>query len=445
MHRKLIFALFLLLALPVGLYLLSQKTNFFQRAFGEPANLLIDMGSSYSIPGGVWRNLAQGGEEKGRMLAPVIPQVKSLGIQYVRIDHIFDYYDTLKLDEVISDITAIGAKPFIALSYMPPAIARSGDINDLPRDWAEWETLVQKTVERISGKSGLNISGVYYEVWNEPDLFGKFKPGGDKSYLELYSHTVSAAQRAANVNPFKIGGPATTGLYKSWFDALLKIKERGVRVDFFSWHRYSRDLEDNEDDLLNIEKWLVDYPNATNLELVVSEMGINSENDKAYDGGLSAIHTLATAAVLEGRVGKAFNFEIKDGPGPEKYWGRWGILTHEKFGAPEAKPRFQALQFLNNIGGNKVNVAGSGSWVKAFAKRSGDTTKVLVVNYDKSGRHSEVVPMNFVNLPFTNFIFRRRDFSGKVTDTNISVSATSWSTVQEFSPNTAAIFELVPQ
>ncbi len=436
--------LFLLLALPAGIYLVSQKTNFFQKAFGIPANLLIDAGSSYDVPGDVWKNLAQGGEERGRMLAPVIPQIKSLQPQYIRIDHIFDYYDTGKLDEVINDITSTGAKPFISLSYMPPNLSKNGDINDVPANWSDWENLVQKTIEHISGRNGLAISNVYYEVWNEPDLFGKYKVGGKKSYLDLYLHSAAGASRAANTLPYKFGGPATTGLYKSWFDALLKSKERGVRLDFFSWHRYSYSLDDYESDLLNAQRWLIDYPSFGDLELIISEMGINSENDKAYDGGLSAIHTIATAAILENRIGKAFNFEIKDGPGPEKYWGRWGILTHEKFGAPETKSRFLALQFLNGMSGNKVNVAGTGSWVKAFAKEAGGKIRVLVVNYDRYGRHGEAVPMNFVNLPFTSFTFRRRDFLGKTRDIPVSVTGNSWSTVQDIAPNSASIFELIP-
>src|SRR3972149_1571123 len=52
-----------------------------------------------------------------------------------------------------------------------------------------WQNLAQKTVEHVSGKAGLNLSNVYYEVWNEPDLFGGYKVYGGKNYLDLYSHS----------------------------------------------------------------------------------------------------------------------------------------------------------------------------------------------------------------------------------------------------------------
>lgn len=419
------------MALPAGVYLIFQKTNFFQEAFGELANLLIDAGSSYDVPGGVWQNLAQGGEEKGkRMLAPVISQVKALHPQYIRIDHVFDHYDLAALDGVISDIAATGAKPFIALSYM----------ENVESNWAVWEEKVKSLIEHVSGKKGLNISGVYYEVWNEPDLFGGFKAG---KYLDLYSRTVAAANRATGVNAFKIGGPATTGLYKSWFDGLLKLKQKGVRVDFLSWHRYSDDLNSYERDIANAQSWLMGYPGTEDLELIITEFGIESETKKINDGNLAAIQTIAVAAVAEGKIGKLFSFEIKDGPGPSKYWGRWGILTHEKFGTPEEKPRYRALQFLNNMRGQKVNVAGVGSWVKAFAKEDKGVVKILVVNYDKKGKHFEAVPLKVVNLRSKNFTLVRRDFNGKIRRTReVASDLGEWSGIETFNPNTAAIFEI---
>ena len=243
------------------------------------------------------------------------------------------------MDQVVKDITATGAKPFIALSYMPSAISKNGEVTDLPTDWVLWENLVQKTVERISGRNGLNISDVYYEVWNEPDLFGKFKMSGSKSYLELYSRTVRAASRANNVNPFKVGGPATTGFYENWLNKLVGYsQETGTRLDFLSWHKYSKKLSDYEEDLEKASHF-------EGYELMVTEIGPNSENDKVYDGNFGALHLIATAALMEGKVDKIFNFEIKDGVGPEKYWGRWGMLTHDKWGNPEIKPRYKAMQF----------------------------------------------------------------------------------------------------
>lgn len=455
--RKLLLTLFLVAALICGTWLVLQPTKLFKRAFGVKADLVIDAGSSYSLGGNVWQNLAQGGEEKTRMLASVIDKIKVLQPEYIRIDHIFDGYDIVSrdgsgslvfnfslLDQTLTDITAVGAKPFISLSYMPPVISK-GDINDLPKAWSDWELSVQKLVEHISGKGGLGIGGVYYEVWNEPDLFGKFKTSGEKNYLDLYQHTAIAVGRSQNTLPFKIGGPATTALYKAWFDNLLKFtSENNLRLDFYSWHRYSKDLEDFENDYLQAATWLSDYPQYSNLELIISEAGPNSENDKAYDNAFGAIHTLAVNTLMENKITRLFTFEIKDGPGPEQYWERWGILTHEKFGEPQAKPRYHALAFLNRMQGKKINVAGEGSWVKAFAKEDKAIIKILIVNYDPAGRHFEDAPLTFVNLPFRNFIFRKTSFGGKAGEIKVATDSAFWKTQLPMEANTATIIELMP-
>lgn len=392
------------------------------------------------------------------MLLPVVDKARTLSPEYIRIDHVFDYYDAVKrdgsgaliydwskLDLTLGDILATGAKPFVSLSYTPK-ILTDGDITDLPRDWGEWENLVAATVMHISGRGGLAISNVYYEVWNEPDLFGKFKVRGEKNYLTLYLHSVRGATKAQNTLGFKIGGPATTALYENWIKGLLKfVQDNNLKLDFLSWHRYSKETDIYDKDVLNIKKWLVNYPNYSGIELIISEMGPNSENDKVYDSNFGAIHALATATVLDGELDRIFNFEIKDGPGPEKFWGRWGILTHEKFGAPEAKPRFQALGFLNTILGNKVNIAGEGSWVKATAREKNSIVRTLVVNYDPAGRHTETVPLTFLNLRSPNFTFRRINFGGGTEEVQVATTSAVWATTQRFQPNSAAIIEIIPR
>lgn len=450
---------FILIALFAGVYLVGIRTGFIKRAFGTPANLSIDVGRSFANPANCWRSLAQGGESKERMLQPVIAETKKLQPEYIRIDHIFDYYDLVsrdgsgqlsynweKLDLNVKDILATGAIPFFSLSYMPPILSKDGKVESEPTNWSDWQQIVQKTVEHYSGKKGMNLSKVYYEVWNEPDLFGGFKAGGTKDYFDLYNYAQLGAKSAQNVNSFKIGGPATTGLYQSWVDMLLKSKTSGgIRLDFLSWHTYSKNLDKYDEDIKNVSAWISKYPNASDIELVISELGINSENDPAYDGNLSAIHTLAVASTLQTNVNKCFNFEIVDGAGPEKLWGRWGLLTNPKFGAPTPKTRYYAIQFLNNMVGDRMSVGGSGSWVKSFARYDGKTIRVLVVNYDPIGIHNEIVPFNLVNLPFNKFTVKRINFLGGSSIQTVSLeTGNSWKMEMAFSPNTAAIFEITP-
>ncbi len=444
-YFKVVSSVFLILSLIAGVYLVQKAVRYFSGAAGVPANIVVDMGTSYGTSEDAWRNLSQGGEERGRMLLPIIPQVKALRPQYIRIDHVFDYYEQGQLDNVIRDILATGAKPFIALSYMPPSISKSGQVDDVPRSWIEWEDTVQNLIQHVSGKGGLGISGVYYEVWNEPDLFGNFKINGSKNYLELYHHSAIGAARVSGALPFKFGGPATTGYYPNWMRGLLSYAAKNnLRLDFLSWHKYSKNLGDYERDVASARELLGIY-NMEGREMVITEIGPSGAIDPSYDNSFGAIHLLATSIILQDEVSKTFTFEIKDGPGEKQYWGRWGLFTHEKFGAPVIKPRGRALSFMNSLmGGEKLNVFGQGSWVRAMAKKlSPNTTRILVVNYDPRGVHSEMVPIKLASLTSPSFTFKRVDFLGGSTSEEVSVTGPEWSTSVYLKPNSAAIFEVV--
>lgn len=452
---KTISMLVVLLALPVTVALVGEATNYLTRAGGEKASLVVDISKSKIAKPSVWANFAQGGEERENMLASVAGQVRGLGASYIRIDHIYDFYDVVarsadgnlvydwsKLDEQVRGIKSAGAIPFLSLSYMPSAISSGSEV-DYPNNWSDWENVVKQTVERYSGKTNIGTVGVYYEVWNEPDLFGGFRLYGDKNYLELYKHSAMGAMRAQNVSEFKLGGPATTGLYENWVrDFLSFTKANNLRLDFYSWHRYDSTLNGFDADIREIRTLHKEFPEYSNLELIVSETGYSSANDSAYDGALAAMHTLATVTTLDQEIDKLFSFEIKDGPGPEQYWGRWGMLTHEKYGVPVKKPRYRAIEFLNQMIGRHVEVSGEGSWVRAFARSTSNGVKVLVVNYDPSGKNQEAIPIEFRALPANEFTYVRQNFLGRSSARTVNNIGNVWSTVELLEPNTAVIIEI---
>src|SRR3990170_4581626 len=242
------------------------------------ANLVIDVKKTRGPVPARWKALAQGGEEMGvRMLANVIPQVAALYPRYIRIDHIYDYYEVvsrnntgnlkfnwLKLDDTVCDIFRTGAKPFFSLGYMPSVMSEDGSLVSKPNNWEEWSFLVQKTVERYSGTitrlcgqiSGPWLTDIYYEVWNEPDLetFGKWT---QNDYKTLYFYSSLGAQKATNVNKFLLGGPATTSLYRNWITQLLDfVKQNDLRIDFLSWHHYSKETQNFDSQIQQLNSWL---------------------------------------------------------------------------------------------------------------------------------------------------------------------------------------------
>ncbi len=442
----------------LGVWQIDQVREFFSRASGVPANLMIDTQAVLGPMLRPWRYLAQGGESFNWRLAPLNQPVKELKPQYIRIDHIYDFYEIVqgspgnlsydfsKFDQIIDDILAVGAKPYIALSYMPPAIA-SGDIISKPQRWEDWQDVVYHTIQHVSGTRG--ISDVYYEVWNEPDLFGGWKYYGDKNYLTLYTYAVRGAMQTRGVKDFRIGGPAITALYENWFRAMAKHAiNNNLRYDFFSWHRYDHDLDVFQEDMLKAKTWLADYPQLEPLlELHITEWGPDSENHPGYDSKYSAAHAVAGSIAMMNQVEKAFLFEIQDGKDPEgkQYWGRWGMFNHQDFGAA-AKPRYHAMRMLDQISDQRLQITGQGSWVKALAaKNDRGNTEMIVANFDKYGRHAETVPVTFENIEPGNYNLNLYFLSGRNQTLQIATTAAILRTDVALPANSVMYGELVRQ
>ena len=431
--------------------------EFFSQASGEPANIIVNTQGVVGPMPRPWRNLAQGGEAFDWRLQPLVPKVAALNPEYIRIDHIYDFYDIVggtpgnltfdfsKMDPIIDDIIATGAKPYIALSYMPPVISES-DIIGKPKIWTDWQLVVQKTIEHYSGTKG--ISDIYYEVWNEPDLFGDWKYYGDKNYLTLYTYAARGAQNARGVQPYKIGGPGITALYKNWFNALAKHAiANNLPLDFFSWHRYNYDIDQYKQDMTEARTWLAQFPQLEpTMELHITEWGHDSEVQAGYDTTFGAAHTVAGSIEMVGVVERAFAFEIQDGPDPEgkQYWGRWGMFTAANT-TVTAKPRYYALQMLDSIGDQRLSLLGKGYWVKGLAARNAaGNAEVVLANYDRLGRNTENVPVTFTNIQPGSYTISKKFLNGQLLTEKVATTEAALQINVAMSANTVAKVELIP-
>jgi len=448
----------LLIGVLVGISQLKVVREFFGQASGEPANIQVDTKAILGPMPRPWRNLAQGGEGFDWRIGSLVPSVKALKPEYIRIDHIYDFYEIVqgtpgnltfnftKFDLLLDDIAATGAKPYIALSYMPPVIS-SGDIVAKPQRWEDWQLTVQKTIEHVSGTRG--TSDVYYEVWNEPDLFGKWSYYGDKNYITLYDYAARGAMNARGVRPFKIGGPGITALYKNWFDAMMKhVIATNIRFDFFSWHRYNLNLDIYRKDMSDARNWLTQYPQLEeSVELHITEWGHDSDIHPGYDNNYGAAHTVAGAIEMIGVVDRAFAFEIQDGKDPagKAEWGRWGLFTHADFGS-KPKPRYNALRLLDRIGDQRLQLLGKGTWVKAAAALSDKgNPQVILANFDQSGRNAENVPVLFKNIQPGTYVITKEFLGGRKQTEEVATTAAELRVFVSMPANSASLIELSPK
>lgn len=438
LRRLVMFMVILVIATPLFFY----SFQYFSRASAVKANIVVDINKVSGPFPDRWKALAQGGEEAGmRMLESVVSKVSGLYPKYIRLDHIYDFYDVVsrnssgnlnfdfsKLDETVCDIYHTGAKPFFSLGYMPPTMSDDGSLIGKPKNWNEWAFLVQKTIEHYSSKETVLPCGaldnfwktdIYYEVWNEPDLesFGKWKyQSGGKSYSDLYFYSVKGAQQAQNVLAFKIGGLVTTALYKNWIQNFLNyIIANNLRIDFLSWHHYSKKTNDYTQDVININKWLGEdpkYNHYENLPKIISEWGYDSEKNPIADTEVGAAHTIASLRnLINAGLELSFLFEIKDGPTLS-----WGILTYQG----EEKPRYKALKMLNALDGNQLIVEGEGTNVSAIASINDVNIVLILTNYDETGRNYEAVPVTFKNLENVNYKLTKTFLNG-LSDTSLNL------------------------
>ena len=426
----------LLLFLPFLLFGAYQTVILVSRATGTPATIIVDAKAPLGlIPTDFYHAFSQGGEEATDMLAPVVDQVRSLRPRIIRIDHIYDHhnvvgrsgdqltFDFSSLDRSVDTILAVGAKPMLVLSFMPAAIAQGGSVINPPNNWDEWSLVVQRTIEHFSGRGEKNISGVYYEVWNEPDLaqFGSWKVGGEKSYLQLYRYASIGAGRAQNVNTFYLGGPATTGLYNNWIIALITS---GNRVDFLSWHSYLQDPRRFDQDQRNLISWLLPYPRFTLIPTLITEAGFTGNKDRRYGTSFAAAYTATVVRqLISGGPDFLFSFQLKDGPGQEEGNG-WGLVTHEGNGK-RPKPRYWVYTYLDAMAGTRLSLAGEGTWVTGYASvDEKKTIRILLVNFDPYGSHTETVPVTLTNLESGTYTIRQRYFLGQNTTSQETVTTT---------------------
>lgn len=449
-----IIAFLLLLTLPLVLYKFKEFKILISQAFYTKAKISVNATEidpdNYILN---WLSFAQGGEEPGKdMLQAVSKDLSKVNPQYIRLDHIFDddYYGVYKkseqgaiynfsrLDQAVDTILNTGAKPMLVLSYMPNSMA-SNKI-DPPYNWTEWQNLVKTTIEHYSGFNNKNISNVYYEIWNEPDLesFGGFKYYGDKNYLDLYYHSAIVIKNIHWTNPFKIGGPATTDLYENWIKALLDFcLKNKLPLGFLSYHQYGNDPNKFLNNANKIKSYLKKYPKFKNTEVLLTEWGHDSNKNPSYNTNLAAAFALSTISEVNKNINKAFAFEVKDGPTTNS----WGMIGHES--KLWLKPRYSAYLWLAELK-QALIFNGNGSFVKGIAGKNNKKIIVLLSNYDHNASHQELVPVRIANLKPGRFQFKKQYLGKSKVSEELNLTSSVFSREFYLPANSVLKLELIP-
>lgn len=151
-------------------------------------------------------------------------------------------FDWSFADAWVAEAQAAGAEPMLILNYMPPWLARTypGDPRDptrvRPKDYVEWERIVEAGVEHFAVDRGVR----WFEVWNEPDWAG-FWQDSPAAFLETAKHTAMAVRRVEQRSGIDLnfGGPACLFpdpvFIAGWLQTMRSLD---MRPEFVSWHYY---------------------------------------------------------------------------------------------------------------------------------------------------------------------------------------------------------------
>jgi xylan 1,4-beta-xylosidase len=300
---------------------------------------------------------------------------------------------------------SIGIRPFVELGFMPYDLA-SGDDTVFwwrgnitpPRDWARWELLVERFVDHVIERYGLEeVRRWYFEVWNEPNLEVFWKNADFPTYLELYERTARVIRDVDS--GLRVGGPASSGAGEAagqppWGRAfLLECRQRNIPIDFFSTHPYPTihtvDLAgqgdmtwDGQDrlgvDLRGVEDLLAETEFST-LERHYTEWSSSpSPRDPAHDTAFMAPFIVRNNWLARGHADSLAFWAVSDifeesrlGDGP--FHGGFGLVNAQSL----KKAAYHGYWFLSRLGSQEL-VSGE---CFAATRREDGTLAILVWNY----------------------------------------------------------------
>jgi len=102
----------------------------------------------------------------------------------------------------------------------------------------------------------------------------------------------------------------------------------------------------------------------------------------------------------------------------------------------------EIIKMFDRLGSQRLQFSGTGSWIFATATKKENTYQVILANYDPRGLHSEVVPVNFLNLEQGKFEFRKTFWGSETTTEKIATDAGLIQRMIPMIPNSVVFLEL---
>lgn len=226
-----------------------------------------------------------------------IPELARMGLKEIRIDHLLEdgfytpvsrnqsgqlQYDFSRLDRVVLGLVQNGIRPFMCLSYMPSALGPAW--NAPATNLAEWAATARAVVDHYEG---LGITGLDWEIWNEPEWFWTGTMDQYNAMYEASARAVKDADATAKVGGagFANIGSTQTAAFLDWYRTHLDVP-----MDFLSWHHYASD----------------DFATVSTAQSMLSQRGIPAKRLLVNEWNSTSNMTGSPGAVPDTNVNAAY-------------------------------------------------------------------------------------------------------------------------------------------
>ena len=292
-----------------------------------------------------------------------------------------------------------------------------------PKDYKKWAKICAGIIRHYNygWANGMELGVEYWEIWNEPEAYGKMWFGDMQQFTEFYA--VVAAYLKKEFPECKIGGYGSIGFYqvtnnnepylnkepylslipnmKRLFN-YIKQDETKAPLDFFSWHIYSDEPKKYYIHAKAARDLLNEY-GFYDTESILDEWNIT--DFVAMRGLEGASHVAAVMCELQrSLVDKAMYY---DAQGSAKYCGLFDFVTCKPLKA------FYSLKTFNKL--YKL-----GTWVKTSCKsnnvfmcaaKNEEEAGIMLTNYRG---HDETIYIEIDGLTKNNDV----EISYYITDEN---------------------------
>ena len=198
---------------------------------------------------------------------------------WARVEREKGRYDWGWLDESVDGLLERGFKPFFNVGY-GNTLYTEGDMGFHPlisdEAYAAWKKFVRALARRYKNKI------LYYEIWNEPNLKGFWKPGevDPAKYVKIVRDTGQIIRKNCP-GAVIIGGV----LSRLPFNFIRSMFEEGLakEIDIFSFHPYGVIPEQYAERIMTLRKYIDLYDPS--IKIWQGEMGYPSDSGSSGFSG----------------------------------------------------------------------------------------------------------------------------------------------------------------